>query len=168
MRPQESADGEPSMHPPPRVLSSRFFIPPEVVDGTGLGGWCLSLNDPVYFEKELIRGRGFSQKPLNAVFARARAAFVMNRAGTQSRIVLSRPSACPRKTCPVLRFHKAFFVGFFISCALTCGSCFCCMEPTFHCALCCIQLCVCVCVEKLSFSHLIFWYRIKKKKVTAL
>lgn len=52
------------MHSSPFVLSSRFFIPPKVVDETGLGGWWLSLNDPVHFEKESIRGLGFSQKPL--------------------------------------------------------------------------------------------------------
>lgn len=85
-----------------RTASHRCTLPVSVLHPSRGGrwngpGWCLSLNDPVYFEKELIRGRGLSQKPLNAVFARARAAFVMDRAGTRRLFVPSRPSACPRK-----------------------------------------------------------------------
>lgn len=64
------------MHSPPFVLSSLFLFPPELVDETGQGGWWLSLNDPVYFEKELIQALGLSQKPQNTLLARACAAFI--------------------------------------------------------------------------------------------
>lgn len=47
------------MHSSPFVLYLPSFFPPEVVDQKGLGGWWLSLNDPVYFEKVLISARGF-------------------------------------------------------------------------------------------------------------
>lgn len=77
MQPHISQECERSVHFSPFVLSSLFLFPPEVVDETGLGGWWLSLNDPVYFEKELIRALGLSQKPQNTLFARACAAFIM-------------------------------------------------------------------------------------------